>query len=254
MHLDIKPANVLITANGTLKISDFGMAAEYPPSSPAVSDDFSDNDREGDRSYIAPEILHTRSYAPPVDVFALGLSILEIASNQALPENGPDWHSLRTGQIAGAGSLSTIGSGEFVLRDEEGNAIATEILSSETEAFFTEQLEVAPGQVVTRLEILHEPRECDAIYPPEFMRQNGLEELVSSMIRQEPEMRATPEGLLQSEPFRWVMERRREPATVFEGVWGLSDEEVARRPELREIERRGEEGEEEEEEDWDMGL
>ena len=41
----MKPANVFITFEGTLKIGDFGMAAKLPVPQSA--------EREGDREYIA---------------------------------------------------------------------------------------------------------------------------------------------------------------------------------------------------------
>lgn len=94
LHLDLKPANVLITATGSLKIADFGMATLWPrPSRPptpltGVPGDAPDPttrlatsrkrgkparqstfEREGDREYIAPEVLSAGQYGPEADVF-----------------------------------------------------------------------------------------------------------------------------------------------------------------------------------------
>ncbi|KAG9081228.1 isoleucine--tRNA ligase, partial [Ceratobasidium sp. UAMH 11750] len=53
IHLDLKPANMFVTIEGRIRIGDFGMAARWPrPASD--SDGF---EREGDRDYMAPEIL-----------------------------------------------------------------------------------------------------------------------------------------------------------------------------------------------------
>ncbi|TGZ83709.1 kinase-like protein [Ascodesmis nigricans] len=228
MHLDVKPANVLISADGSLKISDFGMAA----SASASPEELAELEREGDREYIAPEVLHSRMYGRPVDIFALGLTLIEAATNQALPPNGPEWQKLREGDISVAPPLSTTGAGEFVHRDEDGNALGTEILGPNSEAFFDEQITVVEDGrkfEARRGDVLHVPREHDLIFAPEFMRKKGLEKLVSSMIAADPAERPTAADILQLSNLRWVATRRNAPATIFEGVWGPSDEAVNHR-------------------------
>ncbi|RKP01751.1 hypothetical protein CXG81DRAFT_3087, partial [Caulochytrium protostelioides] len=86
VHLDLKPANVFITGDGALKLGDFGLAR--------FLDRPSHSDVEGDRRYMAPELLEGRvSFA--ADIFSLGLMALEMAANVELPENGPAWTQLR---------------------------------------------------------------------------------------------------------------------------------------------------------------
>ncbi|RKP09435.1 kinase-like domain-containing protein, partial [Thamnocephalis sphaerospora] len=91
LHLDLKPANVLLDDNGRLRIGDFGLAVMEPLSR--------DIEREGDREYIAPEILDGK-YGRPADVFSLGLIVLEMAANVVLPDNGLPWRKLRNGDLS----------------------------------------------------------------------------------------------------------------------------------------------------------
>jgi mitosis inhibitor protein kinase SWE1 len=70
VHFDIKPANILISSAGSLKIGDFGLASRYPRITP---DEILEGsglggstilnckeeklEREGDRVYMPPEML-----------------------------------------------------------------------------------------------------------------------------------------------------------------------------------------------------
>ena len=69
VHLDIKPANLLISDVGMVKIGDFGMAAEQ-----GIGED----GREGDTRYLAPELLQSSDRQPSADIFSLGLTLYEI--------------------------------------------------------------------------------------------------------------------------------------------------------------------------------
>ncbi|EDO18541.1 hypothetical protein Kpol_2001p46 [Vanderwaltozyma polyspora DSM 70294] len=100
VHLDLKPANVMITFEGNLKLGDFGMATHLP-----LEDTSFEN--EGDREYIAPEIISDSIYDYRADIFSLGLLIVEIAANVVLPDNGYAWHKLRSGDLSDAGRLSS---------------------------------------------------------------------------------------------------------------------------------------------------
>lgn len=91
VHLDIKPANILINAQGVLKIGDFGLSMRVGT--------IHDPDSEGDKYYMAPETLDG-IYDKPADIFSLGLLILELATDVQLPSQGSSWQNLRHGDYS----------------------------------------------------------------------------------------------------------------------------------------------------------
>ncbi|XP_046405215.1 membrane-associated tyrosine- and threonine-specific cdc2-inhibitory kinase isoform X2 [Ischnura elegans] len=90
MHLDIKLDNILISSNGSFKLSDFGISLDCSQKLRDIID--------GDAKYIAPEVL-TESFSKAADIFSLGISIYEVSYDVNLPQCGVQWQRLRKGQI-----------------------------------------------------------------------------------------------------------------------------------------------------------
>jgi membrane-associated tyrosine/threonine-specific cdc2-inhibitory kinase len=89
IHLDIKLENILVALNGRCKLGDFGLVINV--SKKDLSDAV-----EGDPKYLAPELM-TGHFTKAADIFSVGITMLELASDLDLPSRGPLWHELRNG-------------------------------------------------------------------------------------------------------------------------------------------------------------
>ncbi|XP_074237609.1 cyclin-dependent kinase-like 3 isoform X1 [Saimiri boliviensis] len=83
IHRDIKPENILVSQSGITKLCDFGFARTLA----APGDIYTDY--VATRWYRAPElVLKDTSYGKPVDIWALGCMIIEMATgNPYLPSS-----------------------------------------------------------------------------------------------------------------------------------------------------------------------
>jgi len=77
IHRDVKPANILIAVDGTVKLSDFGLARilrdDRLTSGPLLM---------GTAPYFSPEQVHGEEIGPASDIYALGLVLLEALTGE----------------------------------------------------------------------------------------------------------------------------------------------------------------------------
>ena len=237
IHLDLKPANVLIMFEGVLKIADFGMATRWPARAGIEG--------EGDREYIGPEILMGQ-YDKPADVFALGLMMLETAGNVELPDNGASWQKLRNGDMSDVPSLTWSSEASNIFRDASGNPVPDDASLEDFDGFEDRFLQGSEetncqdqADVTARRKSPHMVRSGELVHPPAFMvdaaDDQALDNMVRWMISPNPEDRPTAAQLLQTVGVQWAQSRRRAGATVFEGNWGPADEILAEDAEMIDV-------------------
>lgn len=68
VHRDVKPENILVTANNTIKIIDFGLSNQYK--SGMLLESFC-----GSPAYCSPELLSQERYGPVTDVWSTGITL-----------------------------------------------------------------------------------------------------------------------------------------------------------------------------------
>ncbi|XP_037467604.1 cysteine-rich receptor-like protein kinase 6 [Triticum dicoccoides] len=77
IHLDLKPANILLDDVMTPKITDFGLSSLLDQQQTICT-----SSRDGTFGYMAPEFLHGGTITPKLDIFSLGVIILEVITGR----------------------------------------------------------------------------------------------------------------------------------------------------------------------------
>ncbi len=78
IHRDIKPQNIMVAADGTYKLGDFGIARVSEKTGSATS-------RIGTYTYMAPEVYNGEHYGAPADLYSLGMVLYWLLNRRRAP-------------------------------------------------------------------------------------------------------------------------------------------------------------------------
>merc|ERR1712100_446053 len=72
VHRDLKSSNIMMTITGEIKLIDFGLAADVRVCLKGKM--------AGSPYWMPPEMVWRRKHGPPIDIWSLGICILELAN------------------------------------------------------------------------------------------------------------------------------------------------------------------------------
>lgn len=85
VHRDVKPANILLGADGLARLTDFGIARLVDTSTLTLT-----GTMLGTATYMAPEQLENHAVGPSADVWALGIVLLECLTGERVYAGTPN--------------------------------------------------------------------------------------------------------------------------------------------------------------------
>lgn len=132
VHRDIKCANILVHANGSIKLADFGLAKEMSKFNDLKS-------CKGSVYWMAPEVVHPKkTYGRAADIWSLGCTVLEMLTRQ-IPFPNVEWQH----------AFYRIGRGD--------QPPVPSHLSSDAQDFIRKCVQVDPNSRPTAAQLLEHP-------------------------------------------------------------------------------------------------
>ena len=85
VHSDIKPQNILVLADGSIRLMDFGISKSFPGNVRDVSEDFEESGENTDTAvgtvhYVSPEQAEAKKLDGRSDLYSLGVVVYEMAT------------------------------------------------------------------------------------------------------------------------------------------------------------------------------
>lgn len=150
VHRDIKCANILVDATGSVKLADFGLAKAT-----TLNDVKS---CKGTAFWMAPEVVRSRGYGLAADIWSLGCTVLEM-----LTRRPPYSH------LEGMQALYRIGKGE--------PPPVPDSLSTDARDFIAKCLQVNPNDRPTAAQLLEHPfiRKPQTSLSPRSPHHDGMQ-------------------------------------------------------------------------------
>ena len=102
LHCDIKPSNMVVTPQGGVKVLDFGIA-QVESETATTATRTTGRGLRGTPGYMAPELLLGAAPTPSTDLYALGVTLCELATGRRPAGPAPD-RALRQASSAAAGA------------------------------------------------------------------------------------------------------------------------------------------------------
>jgi len=150
IHRDIKSDSILLAADGRVKLSDFGFCAQVSQELPKRKS------LVGTPYWMSPEVISRLPYGPEVDIWSLGIMVIEMVDGEPPFFNEPPLQAMRR------------------IRDMPPPKLrnATKV-SARLQGFLDRMLVRDPAQRATAFELLHHP----------FLRQAGPPALLVPLMR-----------------------------------------------------------------------